>query len=158
MSTSTDGQICYGIMFDEDYEFPWSADDYEDGDISDWWRDVNGYVNPIESPFTDDGDYKPGYHQNDPRIDQYFAGQSAWDKLNPLPIELVNYQSGDYPAYIIAIPSTVKTANRGNPIVFSPGIELVVSGQDRQALIDFCTKYGLEINAPPSWYLSSYWG
>lgn len=157
MSVSTDGQICYGILFDEDYEFPWSTDEYEDSDISYWWRDMNGYINPIESPYTEDG-YKPGYTSGDPRVNEYYEHSYKWLESNPLPVELVNYQSGECPAYILAIPSTVKTANRGNPIAFSPGIELVVSGQDRQALIDFCTKYGLEINAPPSWYLSSYWG
>lgn len=157
MSTSTDGQICYGILFPEDYEFPWSTNEYED-DIDNWWRDVNGYVNPVESPFDDEGEYKPGYSQNDPRIHEYFKGPDAWDKVNPLPVELVNYQSDECPAYILAVPSTVKIANRGYPVAFGPGIELVVSGEDRQALIDFCSKYGLEVDAPPSWYLSSYWG
>ncbi|KKM61996.1 hypothetical protein LCGC14_1526060, partial [marine sediment metagenome] len=28
MGVSTNGQICYGIMFDEDTEFPWDEDKY----------------------------------------------------------------------------------------------------------------------------------
>lgn len=157
MSTSTDGQISYGILFDEGYEFPWSTDEYED-DIDNWWREVNGYINPIDSPYTEDGaGYKPGYSSNHPQVDEYWRHPREWKEANPIPVELVNYQSGEVPAYILAVPSTVQTARRGYPEPFVPE-SLIVSGQDRQALIDFCAKYDIEMDTPPSWYLSSYWG
>lgn len=28
MGTTTNGQIGYGIVFDEDFEFPWDMEDY----------------------------------------------------------------------------------------------------------------------------------
>lgn len=34
MSTSTNGEICYGILFEEGYEFPWN-----DGEMIEWWED-----------------------------------------------------------------------------------------------------------------------
>lgn len=34
MTTSTNAELCFGIEFDEGYEFPW---DEEWEDIEDWW-------------------------------------------------------------------------------------------------------------------------
>ncbi len=156
MSTSTDGQISYGILFPEDYEFPWSASPF-DGDINEWWLVESGWKWDGDEPFTEDGELATGFTSEDPRIGEYFRRQREWKKSNPLPIAEINYQSGDVPAYILAVPSSIKTANRGYPEPFVPE-SLIVNGQDRQALIDFCVAYGLEMDAPPSWYLSSYWG
>jgi len=36
MSTTTDGIICFGIMFEEGYEFPW-----EDYCENEWWEEKN---------------------------------------------------------------------------------------------------------------------
>ena len=49
MGTSTDGRINYGILFEEDFQFPWDEDEKYDGDIEQWWMyKVHGYKNPIE--------------------------------------------------------------------------------------------------------------
>ena len=61
MVQSTDGQLSYGVVFDEDFEFPWDAEKWE-GDIEEWWRDVKGFSNPMYYPFDQEGDYEPGYN------------------------------------------------------------------------------------------------
>jgi len=154
MGVSTNGQICFGIYFEEDAELPWD----ESGDsLDEWWIEESGWVWEGDNPYTSQGEYTPGFCDGDPRIDTYYNSRTEWKKSHPCPIVDVNYQSGDYPAYILAVPSTIKTANRGYPKVFSPG-DLIVSLDEEKALLDFCNKYGLEYDTPPSWYLSSYWG
>ena len=174
MGTTTNGQICYGILFDEDFEFPWSE---RDG-IDDWWREVNGYENPCWNPFTPEGDYKAeivtntrvygpvtsGYGMvtsDDPRIQEYFQHQRNWDKEHPLPIELVNCCSCDCPIWILAAPASTEIARRGYPseldlralkvndVAKAPGW--------RANLLEFCDKYKIE-HDEPRWWLSSYWG
>lgn len=156
MGTSTDGQICFGVMFEEDYEFPWNAEQYDD-DIEAWWRDVHGYKNPAPNPFTEEGEYNDGFSSGDPRVSEYFDRQRDWMKKNPVPVTEVNYCSGDCPMIIIAVPSTVKTNNRGYPLEFSPSL-LTVRVKEVKMLRDFCTKYGLAEDCTPKWWLSSYWG
>lgn len=163
MGESTNGQICYGVVFDEDYEFPWDDEKYEGG-IEAWWRDVNNFVNPAFNPFTEEGDYKPGVANDDPRISKYFKQDHEWDKAHPLPVELVNYCSGDCPMFILAVKESCISNNRGFPVQFDPS-SLTVSDEARRALLKFCVDYGLEISTEevtevrePEWLLSSYWG
>lgn len=112
MGVSTDGQICYGILFDEDYEFPWASTRHEDEE--EWWREVTGF-NPSFRPFTKEGDFTNGVTREDPRIDVFFDEQRAWDQEHPLPVKLVNVCSDSAPQYILATPSSCKTASRGYP-------------------------------------------
>jgi hypothetical protein len=144
MSTSTDGQLCYGLTFEEDYEFPW------DGmDLDEWWRDIEGC--PVESPYAEGGDYKPGITIND-----YFEQRRRWDDDNPLPIELVNCCSGDCPIWILAIPASVMFCRRGYPLAFDR-VDLTVTYEDVQKLLGFCKRFDIEVTEL-KWLLSSYWG
>lgn len=151
MGTSTDGQICFGVMFEEDYEFPWSQDD--DSEIEEWWRKENNYEPPFEA-WTEEGERIDGI--TDAQVSEYFAHQREWEKNNPIPIVEVNYCSGEYPMIILAAPSSQMSARRGYPIEFDPK-DLLVDEQEEQALKDFCAKYDLE-NTGAKWWLSSYWG
>lgn len=155
MSTSTDGQICYGVVFEEDYEFPW--DEEYGGDIEEWWLYESGWRWNGEEPFTPEGYFAHGFNDGDPRLDAYWDSRSEWQKDHPLPIILVNYQSSEVPAYILACPSTTRTANRGYPVRFNP-LELVVSEDEKMSLLDFCRRYELTPNLEAGWYLTSYWG
>ena len=65
MGVNTDGQICFGIKFEEGDEFPWEDVD-GDYDLEEWWRRVNGYTNPHESPWDEKGGYKEGFSRDDP--------------------------------------------------------------------------------------------
>ena len=42
MGVSTDGQICFGIAFEECTEFPWDSEEY-DGDIDAWWLSLSSF-------------------------------------------------------------------------------------------------------------------
>lgn len=178
MGVSTDGQLCFGVMFDEGFEFPWGWDgDGEfDGDIEEWWRSVNGYVCPMESPWDEDGNRNPGYSDNDPRIDEYFRVRREWLEANPIPVDLVNYCSGDCAMYILTLDNERlnMTARRGYPVVVNV-FDLQRAVEETQAervLLQFMQMYGIgeagltdsstrfsedgEILAP-KWWLSSLW-
>lgn len=163
MGTSTNGEISFGIMFEEDFEFPWDEemDDGEnshnfEGDIEEWWRLMNGF-SIADSPYDQQGNYKPGVKEGDPRINAYHERQCEWDKAHPLPVQLVNYQSGDCPAYILAVPQSVITARRGCPEVLKIE-ELNTNEAATTVLVEFCKRFGIEHDQQPKWWLSSYWG
>jgi hypothetical protein len=178
MGQSTDGQLCYGIQFHEGFEFPW-----ENYGEEEWWREVNGYKPPFQL-YSDDNEsgYAPGIKtknglygrvevEDEKLVDSYYEHQHEWDEKNPIPVELVNYCSGECAMYIIALKESFKSANRGFPEVINPE-ELKVTEEQKQKLLDFCNKYLAEvieeynsdeyneekIVLEPKWYLSSYWG
>ena len=63
MGVSTDGQICFGIMFDEGFEFPWNGGE-DDQDLESWWmEEVCGYKPPFEL-FTEEGQWIEGMEEN----------------------------------------------------------------------------------------------
>lgn len=155
MSVSTDGQICFGIALGEGIELPWEDED-GDGYIESWWRDVQGYKPPFEM-YNDRGSYIGGVTPSEEKHREYYDHQYAFEKTHPLPVELVNYCSGDYPIYILAVPDSVKCAGRGYPKLFDPA-ELTVTKAEVDALLEFCADYGIEYDGEPQWWLSSYWG
>ncbi len=156
MGQSTDGQICFGVAFEEDFEFPWSEEKF-DSDIETWWREV-GDFEPTFYPYTDGGEYKPGVVEADPRVNQYYNERDRWDKKNPkIPVEEINTCHGDYPMWILAVPGTGQSASRGCPEKFDP-TKLVVDPVKFKKFAEFLKKYNIECEDEPSWYLSSYWG
>ena len=103
MSQSTDGQICFGIAFPEGFEFPWGDDSEK------WWRTINGYKPPFKLYTDDNEDYLDELgnvtrERPEKRIDAYYEAQRRWDAKHPFPVLLVNYCSGDYPMWILAVP------------------------------------------------------
>jgi hypothetical protein len=151
MGQSTNAEISFGIAFEEDYEFPWNG-----FDIEDWWREWCGFINSFEI-YDEEGNHIDGKEPSAELVELYFAEQREFDKRHPLPVELVNYCSGDYPMWIIAVTEAGRLARRGYPVAFNPA-ELVVRDAQIAALVDFCKFYDLVGEGPPSWYLSSYWG
>jgi hypothetical protein len=66
MGVSTDGQIGYGVVFEEGYKFPW--DKYPSGDIEDWWtEEVLGFKHSFEI-YDIDGGYIGGQEPSRERI------------------------------------------------------------------------------------------
>lgn len=156
MGTTTNGQICYGIAFEEDHEFPWDKEEYEYG-INEWWKAVNGYNQPVEV-YDEHGEYINGIGPDEKIFREYYDHKHDWEEKNPLPIELVNYCSLECPMYILTISASVITARRGYPTVLS-GEEFDINAVDVNPIIDFCQEYNIEYDIDKfQWYLSSYWG
>ena len=154
MSISSDGQLCYGIKLDEDISLPWS------NDIDHWWvYEINGYTNPLEL-FDENDEWIGGERAPQHKIDEYYNTRREFDSQHPLPVELVNYCSYDYPMWIAAIPSTVLSCRRGYPKGFSP----TQMEWDRNQpfvtapLLHFVEKYISPIHEEPKWWLSSLYG
>lgn len=153
MGVSTNGQICYGVLLEDGAELPWEQE--EGGqDIDDWWRNQTGYV-PSKPVYDGDGDRLQGITQDD--IEAYYAERRKWDEAHPCPVEMVNVCSGDCPIYIVAIPSTVKSARRGYPEKIDVQADFALDPKLEIELCEFCVKYGIEYEDSPAWYLSSLW-
>lgn len=162
MGTSTDGIICYGWNVGED-PLPWDGD--FNGDEDKWWKDVNGYQNPLWSPYTPDGELVPELaaqqvnpwdQVSDPRIDEYHAFSRQWAKENPFPVELVNTCSGDCPMYIMAVAGSVTRCLRGYPESFDPS-KLVFDEKEFEIAQNFLWEHKIE-TGEPRWWLASFWG
>ena len=146
MSVSTDGQLCFGIKFEEEFEFPWNG-----MELNEWWREVNDC--PVESPYDEYGGLKQ--EATDANVDAYFDQLLFWDTANPFPVELVNYQASSSPAWILAVPSSCRSCSRGYPMELKL-YDLPVTLEEERNLLDFCKRFNIETELP-SWYLSSYW-
>ena len=156
MGVSTNGQICFGIMFEEDFEFPWTNYEDGEGDIESWWiYQVHGFKHDIEL-YDERGEYLNGHKPSDEELERYYGPKREFEKTHPLPVELVNYCSGDCAMYILAVPSSCLSARRGYPEEFNP-TDLMVSAADKEVLIHFCDQHGIEAPSEPKWYLSSLW-
>ena len=155
MGVSTNGQICFGVEFEEDYEFPWDAEEFG-GDEDDWWLKVSGFKQSFKI-YTEDGmDYLPEVTNEMKKA--YFQEERDFKEAHDsAPVELVNTCSGDYPMYILAIPCTIFSASRGYPVAFELR-DLEVNIGDVIALEKFCNEYNLEGLGKAKWFLSSYMG
>jgi len=134
MTVSIYGQLCFGIVFPEDYEFPWDEIDH----IEEWWFITNKELPPSS-----------------------YDEREEFLKKNPLPVELVNYCSGDSPMWILAVPSFVMTSSKGYPEEINIEDDFKVSDEEVNKLIDFCKKYcknedNEDVNLKPKWCLSSF--
>lgn len=156
MSTHIEGIVCYGILFDEGFVFPWDKkfeeededDEVESGDIDEWWEKVNGYTNPHEVT-----DWSANTRQQN-LIDKYYDYKNTWKKEHPLPVELVNMGSDIQPIYILAVAGTVQTGYNHEPKEFHPPSSMV----DASQLLEFCKKFNIPIQnkAVPKWYIGCY--
>ena len=168
MSVSTNGQLHFGILFEEGYTFPWDTVDKDeesnrknyDGDYEEWWRDICGYKPLHDDLWTEDGDYGKGYTEE--KFNAESRCRQAFDKKHPFPVELVNYCSDAEPMYLIAIKGYANS--RGYPEVINQE-DFNVSEEEIVTLIKFCTDYLQPLDEysefpemKPQWYLSSYWG
>lgn len=150
MGTSTNGQIAYGVLLEEDAILPWESDNGTD--IDDWWLGECGFI-PKCQPFTEEGEYAEGFGDNDPRIKEYFKDRREFLKSHPMPFDLVNVCSGEYPIYMLAVPNTLLLANRGYPEKID--LNKLSQAIDTNELTAFLNKYEIDFGAGFSWYLSS---
>jgi hypothetical protein len=153
MGVSTDGQICYGIAFEGDFEFPWN--DYDD--IDEWWICGVHKFKPSFEIYDENGGYINGKCPADADISKYYGEKHDFAQNHPMPVELVMHCSYDYPMYILAVQGSRLRNSRGYPVGFSPD-NLVVSDESKAALLKFCADFGIECEGEPKWLLTSMWG
>lgn len=145
-------EISFGIKFEEGFEFPWDCFD----SIEEWYREVSGFVNPHENPYDENGEYKPGFNDTDTRVDAYVDANFRWDRDHPIPIQLIDYQEIDNPAFIMAVATRRLRCEIGEPSTFIP--MSLMPGDQSQVLIGFCEKFGIDMPDEPRWWLSAYYG
>ncbi len=154
MSVSTNGQLCYGCLFEEGYEFPWSNDEFE-YDIEVWWQHVKGFVNPEESPYDENGNHKPGVSGDSRIVTKYWSAVSEWNKNNPIPVEVINYCSDNCPMYLLSTKTL--TNRRGFPVEVK--LEFFKNTeQAHKVLVSFLEEFNLVPDSVIGWWLSSYYG
>lgn len=163
MGVTTNGIICFGISYPEDYEFVWDKKPYDE--IDDWWlREIQGYKNPFEI-YNEKGGWLNGVTASESRKDEYYNVKREFEKtMEPLPVELVIHCSFDYAMYMVSVKGSVIEAYRGSPKVFNPKT-MEIPTNDVLNLIEFCDKYCKPIGEydepvklEPHWYLCSLWG
>ncbi len=157
MGNSADASIWYGVVFDADYEFPWSFryEEDEEGneieiegtDLETWWDKRHGFDPPeIE---TKDGRYD---------FTEYRKYSKEFYNKYPLPVESGYYGSGySWSQEYLCIPKKGASADWGNPESFNPE-DLNVSEEEVQKLLDFCRDNGLEYKEGPGWFISASYG
>ena len=92
------------------------------------------------------------YEGNEEAWRAYWKKQS--DAAKACPIDLITHCSYDCPMYFLAVRGTKIVANRGFPelAVMPP-----ISGDQLQALRDFCARYEIDWQEP-AWHIFSLWG
>lgn len=150
MGMSVNAELSYGIYIDYT-ELPWCNDKYDD--IEDWWLDVNNFINPIEFPYTEDGNYKEGFYSGHPSINKYFENIRNFHKENPVPIKIV--YDGNYDSEVHILTTKTMRAYWGELQDVDPDFFNDVQ-ESHDKLIDFLGKYGIITDQQPRWILSAY--
>jgi hypothetical protein len=156
MGVSTNGKIFYGIVLDEEAELPWGCETEWEGDLEAWWWEgVLGHK-PVHVIYDRQGNHKDGVAPTNDQEDAYWKDHMEFSAEHPVPINLVNVCSGEYPIYALAVSGTKLTASRGSPVAFDPA-SLVVDATALAKFKDFCEVAGIPCENL-GWHLSSYWG
>jgi hypothetical protein len=148
VSTSTDAYIFYGILLDEEDKLPWGCQDDEESEVDrdvmpedhqEWWLSMHDIRWEEDESYTD-------WHK---RKTEFLAE-------NTIPFEEINYCSESCPMIALAIPSTVRVAERGDPTVIEP--QFMTYGEEELNLfVENIRKHKIAKNIQPRWYLASYW-
>lgn len=157
MGVSTDAILFYGHVFDTEGCVPWETDDEDDNDWEDRYAAARGLSQPSEA-YPQHWPGPTGYSPEEQRIlSLWFDYWAACRKLvEECPCEILTHCSADYPMPYVAIKASRQCANRGGPV------EATTENEDSldwdEQIQDFCTLMGIETEAPPRWWLVSYWG
>lgn len=84
MSVSTDGQICYGILLDEDAELPWKTEGYGYG-IENWWiYGVHEFKHSVEL-YDNEGNHLNGVKPTGGTVRRLLSGKAKFLEGSPTP-------------------------------------------------------------------------
>lgn len=135
MGQSTDALIAFGVDHGEDANFPWGDD------IEVWWAKRNGIEEPT-SP----------YEENKEAYRVYW--REKHESMKTCPVELVRHCSQECPMWILAVPGTLRRANRGYPQ--NIGSSHMVDEDKRVAFVRFCNEHKISLEGI-GWLLFSDW-
>lgn len=163
MGISTDGIICYGYHVGEVDEIeifdPENEKEYDDG-IYDWYIEKYlGYKEPFPM-FDEKGMWLNNIEPPEHTITEYLDHRKKFKENNPpIPVELVNVCTSEYPSWIIAVPGTQQRCDRGYPQIITTET-LAVDSIALEKFNEFINKnINPEIDLGElSWWLGSYYG
>lgn len=155
MGSCSDATICFGIAFEEGYEFPWDSMEF-DNDLEDWWLSVNNYEPPFQLWQEDENGVFQYVEENRHRSSEYYQHQRDWLKEHPLPVE--EHRCGSYECYntVLAVPNTTVDGDWEYPTEFNPK-DLVISPTDLRPFEEFIDKYVPDAKEP-KWLLFGFYG
>lgn len=153
MGSSPSGILCYGVRIESGAELPWHDDKFED-DHEAWWRHITGFVHTVDSPYTDQDEYKPGYKKGDPRIDEFYKERREWEKMHPFPFDLIWIGYIHEPSYILAVEGSKLSAQWDECIQITPDM---IQFREND-LVEFCNAHSIPIVGEPAWWLTSNYG
>jgi hypothetical protein len=151
MGYDASATICFGLSFDEDFEFPW------DDDAEDWWIDVIHAYKPPFQLFDGQGRYIDGKTPTQKQIHEYYDHRQAFQEKHPLPAVFVHSGSDELSSPILAVPSSVVKTSWDAPAEIGAHIFASINAEELQKFKEFCMGY-LGIVTDPKWYLSAYYG
>jgi len=133
MGVSTDGQLSFGIPFEEGYEFPWDSEKYE-GDCEEWWLyEVCNYKNEVEI-YDESGEYLNGVKPSEKDIDDFYKKKHSFKEANPVPVTIVTHCSDGCQMVIVAVKDKSYSNARGYPQEIKTEY-LIVTDIEKQSLI-----------------------
>ncbi len=149
--------ICYGVILDDDAEYPWDSEEFN-GDLEEWWiTKVKGFKHSFE--IYENDEYINGQKPKQSIIDKYHDEKNDFIKSNPLPFELYDCGSTSYGDCIKVLglkePSFYSDWEEPSEIDFS---KLVVSEKDKLSIISFCEEYEILYEKEPTWYACCTYG
>lgn len=152
MGVSTNGQICYGVLFEDGYAMPWDESRHTE---SEWYYRLFPDYPTADELYTEEGNLKEGVTQEE-LITRLTQRRAYRDKKEDLPFEAVNVCSCDYPMYILAVPGTTKSAARGYLEVLDFN-DLQPDPVALDKFLSFMSEHFPDIDVKLEWYLSSLW-
>lgn len=153
MGTSSYAKICFGIVFEEGFEFPWD----KHPDIEEWWfNEIHKYKPPFEI-YDEKGNWLNGVKPSEDAIKEYYDHLHKFKSERPLPVELLNYCAYEQPMYILTLKETIKMVEFGEVLDIND-LRLITNKNHEDILEDFCFDYGIVCDKPPTWYLTAFMG
>lgn len=145
-------ELCFGILFEEYFEFPWNDEKYE-GDEEKWWEHVAGFV-PSFFPYDEHGEYQEGVDSEDPRVDLYYAERTEWYKHNPFPVTINICGSYDAHETLLCAPDIGYSGSWEDSEVVDIQ-ELRASKLMEFKLVAFCKQFDIDTDGVTQWYLTA---
>lgn len=108
MGQSPTATIIYGVSFEEGHEFPWTDLDDE---IDEWWLLTCEDYTDKEYPFDDAGNWKDGWTEDDPRVNEYYKHKRDYLKFNPVPFEVCYVGGYDSTQFVLGVLNTSISAD-----------------------------------------------